>query len=182
LTCRGAEKTVVLKTNSAVPKKKRHINTKTYTHRTPDIVNLRDAVSFKWNYVLCISQTWRKECGRLRTNDEAMQIVGEDFKQRSRKILKSSSLKTKRHKILQVNPHWWLLKFKGHQMLQEEEYHGYLLSVASLLKHLATKYRVLIAKRYTSPHVILRITVPWHWRSLCPGLWCNDMICVHQYA
>jgi hypothetical protein len=38
------------------------------------------------------------------------------------------------------NLHWWLSKLKSHQMLQEEEYHAWLLSVASLLKQLETKY------------------------------------------
>jgi hypothetical protein len=61
------------------------------------------------------------------------------------------------NKILQVTLQGWLPKFKGDQMLQEEEYHGCLLFVYSVLKQLETKYYVCITKRYTFPHVILRI-------------------------
>jgi hypothetical protein len=44
-------------------------------------------------------------------------------------------------------------------MLQEEEYYGGLLYVASLLEQLETKVYIFITKRYTIPHVILRITL-----------------------
>jgi len=67
-------------------------------------------------------------------------------------------------------------------MLQEEEYRVCLLSVASLLQQMETKYYVFKTKLYIFPNVISSITGPWQWSSFCPALLCNDMICLYQYA